>query len=151
MSDIVHLVRPELHVALDCPADWTIMEMDDQAGLRISDPADPRIALQVSCSNSDSPLDETSERLRNGLPKDARCDPGALQRDRVDADGRGSPGGPAVKALLFSGRDNSLVYRVLVAEDAGHRWTVRIETLQRKEWWWQSRTLETMLAALLVL
>jgi hypothetical protein len=56
-----------------------------------------------------------------------------------------------VKALLFSGRDNSLVYRVLVAEDAGHRWTVRIETLQRKEWWWQSRTLETMLAALLVL
>jgi hypothetical protein len=52
------------------------MEMDDQAGLRMSDPADPRVALQVTCSDSDSPLDETSERLRNGLPKDARCDPG---------------------------------------------------------------------------
>jgi hypothetical protein len=151
MSDMVHLVRPDLHVALDCPVDWTIMEMDDQAGLRMSDPADPRVALQVTCSDSDSPLDETSERLRNGLPNDARCDLGALQRGRVDADGQASSSGPPVRALQFSGRDSSFVYRVLVAEDAGHRWTVRLETLQRKEWWQQSRTLETMLAALLLL
>jgi hypothetical protein len=145
---MVHLVRPDLHVALDCPVDWTIMEMDDQAGLRMSDPADPRV---VTCSDSDSPLDETSERLRNGLPNDARCDLGALQRGRVDADGQASSSGPPVRALQFSGRDSSFVYRVLVAEDAGHRWTVRLETLQRKEWWQQSRTLETMLAALLLL
>jgi hypothetical protein len=56
-----------------------------------------------------------------------------------------------VKALLFSGRDHSFVYRVLVAHDTGHRWTVRLETLQRKEWWQQSKLLETMLASLLLL
>ncbi|MFA4953707.1 MAG: hypothetical protein WC641_00175 [Patescibacteria group bacterium] len=151
MSDALHLVRPDLHVALDCPADWTIMEMDEQAGLRVSDPADPRVALQVTYDDSGSPLDETSERLRNGLPEDTPCEQGTLRRGGVDADGRASPDGPPVKALTFSARDSSFVYQVLVAEDTGHRWTVRLETLQRKEWWQQSRTLETMLASLLLL
>ena len=69
----------------------------------------------------------------------------------MNADGRASPDGPPVEALEFSARDGSFVYRVLVAEDTGHRWTVRLETLQRKEWWQESRTLETMLASLLLL
>jgi hypothetical protein len=151
VSDIVHLVRPELHVALDCPADWTVMEMDDQAGLRMSDPDGPRVALQVSCSNSDSPLDETSESLRNGLLEDARPEQGTLRRRELEADGRANPDSPPVNALVFSALDSSFVYRVLVAEDAGHHWTVRLETLHRKEWWQQSKTLETMLSSLLLL
>ena len=151
MSDMVRLVRPDLHVALDCPADWTVMEMDDQAGLRISDPTDPRVALQVTYDDSGSPLDEVCERRRNGLPEDARREQGTLRRGELDADGRASPDSPPVNALVFSARDSSFVYRVLVAEDAGRRWTVRLETLQRKEWWQQSKTLETMLASLLLL
>jgi hypothetical protein len=69
----------------------------------------------------------------------------------VDVDGRASPAGPPVKTLIFSARNGSFVYRVLVADDTGHRWTVRLETLQRKEWWQESQTLETMLASLLLL
>jgi hypothetical protein len=151
MSDMVHLVRPELHVVLDCPADWTVMELDEQAGLRASDPTDPRVALQVTYDEPGSPLDESSERRRNGLPKDALREQRTLRRGRVDADGRASPDGPPVKALAFSARDGSFVYRILIAEDTGHRWTVRLETLQRKEWWRESQTLETILASLLLL
>jgi len=151
MSDMVHLVRPDLHVALDCPADWTVMELDEQAGLQASDPTDPRVALKVTYDEPGSPLDESSERRRNRLPDDALRDQGTLRRGRVDADGRASPDGPPAKALAFSARDGSFVYRVLVAEDTGRRWTVRLGTLQRKEWWQESRTLETMLASLLLL
>jgi hypothetical protein len=151
MSDMLHLVRRDLHVALDCPVDWTIIDLDEQAGLRASDPTDPRIALQVTCDESSSPLDEVSERLRNGLPKDALREQGALRRGRVDADGRASPVDPPLEALTFRAREGSFVYRVLIAEDTGHRWTVRLETLQRKEWWQESQTLETMLASLLLL
>jgi hypothetical protein len=151
MSDMVHVVRRDLHVALDCPADWTVIDLDEQAGLRASDPTDPRVALQVTCDESGSLLDEVSERRRNGLPEDALCEPGALRTGRVDADGRASPDGPPVEALTFSARNGSFVYRVLVAEDTGHRWTVRLETLQRKAWWQESWTLETILASLLLL
>jgi hypothetical protein len=148
---MVHLVRPDLHVALDCPADWIVMELDEQAGLRASDPTDPRVALQVTYDEPGSPLDESPERRRNGLPEDALREQGTLRRGRVDADGRASPDGPPVKALAFSASDGSFVYRVLIAEDTGHRWTVRLETLQRKEWRQESQTLETILASLLLL
>ena len=151
MSDMTHLVRRDLHVALDCPADWTAIDLDEQAGLRASDPTDPRVALQVACDESASPLDEGSERLRNGLPVDALCEQGTLRRGRVDTDGRASLDGPPLKALAFRARDGSFVYRVLVAQDTGLRWTVRLETLQRKEWWQESQTLETILASLLLL
>lgn len=151
MSDMVQLVRPDLHVALTCPADWTVMELDEQAGLRVSNPTDPRVALQVTYDESDSALDEVSERLRNGLPEGAVLEKGALNKARVAPDGEVRPDGSPVKTLGFSARDGSFVYRVLVAEDAGRRWTVRVETLQRKEWWQESRTLETMLASLLLL
>lgn len=148
---MTHLVRPDLHVALDCPADWTVIELDEQMGLRASDPTDPRVALQITCDESSSALDEVSERRRNGLPEDALREPGTLRRGRVDADGRARPDGPPVEALAFYVRDGSFVYKVLVAEDTGHRWTVRLETLQRKEWWPERRTLEAMLASLLLL
>jgi hypothetical protein len=151
MSDMVQLVRPDLHVALACPADWTVMELDEQAGLRVSNPTDPRVALQITYDEFDSVLDEVSERLRNGLPEDAVLETGALNTGRVDTNGGVRPDGSPVKTLVFSARDGSFVYRVLVAEDAGRRWTVRVETLQRKEWWQESRTLETMLASLLLL
>jgi len=151
MSDMTHLVRRDLHVALDCPADWTVIDLDEQAGLRASDPTDPRVALQVTYDESGSALDEVSERRRNGFPEDALREQGTLRRGRVDADGRASPDGPPLEALTFCARDGSFVYRVLIAEDTGHRWTVRLETLQRKEWWQESRTLETMLASLLLL
>lgn len=151
MSDMTHLVRPDLHVALDCPVDWTVMELDEQTGLRASNPTDPRIALQVTCDESSSPLDEVSERRRNGLPEAALRERGTLRRGRVDADGRASLVDPPLEALTFRTRDGSFVYRVLIAEDTGHRWTVRLETLQRKEWWQESQTLETMLASLLLL
>lgn len=151
MGDMTRLVRPDLHVALDCPADWTVLELDERAGLRASSPTDPRVALQVTYDECGRALDEVSERLRNALPKDALREPGTLRRGRVDADGRASPVDPPLEALTFRARDNSFVYRVLVAEDTGHRWTVRLETLQRKEWWLESQTLETMLASLLLL
>jgi hypothetical protein len=148
---MAHLVRPDLHVALDCPVDWTVMELDEQTGLRASSPTDPRVALQVTYDESGSALDEESERRRNSLPEDALREPGTLRKGRVDVGGRAHPDGPPVEALIFSARDGSFVYRVLIAEDTGHRWTVRLETLQRKEWWQESRTLETMLASLLLL
>jgi len=151
MGDMLHLVRPDLHVALDCPADWTIIDLYEQAGLRASNPTDPRVALQVTYDESISPLDEASEHLRNGLPKDALCEQGILRRGKVDIDGRASPTDPPLEALIFRARDGSFVYQVLIAVDAGHRWTVRLETLQRKEWWQESQTLETMLASLLLL
>lgn len=151
MSDMAQVVRSDLRVALDCPADWTVMELDEQSGLRVSSPADPRVALQVACDEPGSGMDEASERLRNGLPEDALRERGTLNRGRVGADGRARPDGPPLEALAFSARDGSFVYRVLVAEDTGRRWTVRIETLQRKEWWQESRTLETMLVSLLLL
>jgi hypothetical protein len=151
MSNMTHLVRRDLHVALDCPADWTVIDLEEQAGLRASDPTDPRVALQVTCDESGSPLDELTKRHRNGLPEDALCEQGTLRRGRVDADGRASPDGPPLEALTFHARYGSFVYRVLVAEDTGLRWTIRLETLQRKEWWQESRTLETMLASLLLL
>jgi hypothetical protein len=151
MSDMLHMVRPDLHVALDCPADWTIVDLDEQGGLRASDPTDPRVALQVTYDESTSLLDEASERLRNGLPEDALREQGVLRRGKVDTDGRASPADPPLEALAFRARDGSFVYRVLIAEDTGHRWTVRLETLQRKEWWQESQTLETMLASLLLL
>lgn len=151
MSDMTRLVRPDLHVALDCPVDWTVMELDEQAGLRASNPTDPRVALQVTYDESSSPLDEVSERLRNGLPEDALREPGTLRKGSVDTDGRANPVDPPLEALTFRARDDSFVYQVLVTVDMGHRWTVRIETLQRKEWWQESQTLETMLASLLLL
>jgi len=151
MSDMTHLVRPDLHVALDCPVDWTVMELDEQAGLRASNPTDPRVALQITCDQSSSPLDEVSERLRNGLPEDALREQGVLRRGKVNTDGRASPVDPPLEALTFRARDGSFVYQVLVTVDMGHRWTVRLETLQRKEWWQESQTLETMLASLLLL
>jgi len=151
MSDMTHLVRPDLHVALDCPVDWTVMELDEQAGLRASNPTDPRVALQITCDQSSSPLDEVSERLRNGLPEDALREQGVLRRGKVNTDGRASPADPPLEALTFRARDGSFVYQVLVTVDMGHRWTVRLETLQRKEWWQESQTLETMLASLLLL
>ncbi|MCX6097218.1 MAG: hypothetical protein NTZ77_01840 [Caldiserica bacterium] len=151
MGEVVHVVRPDLHVALDCPADWTVMDLDEQTGLRTSDPSDPRIALQVTYDEPGSTLGEASERLRNGLPEDALCEPGTLRRGRVDADGRASPEGPPVKALSFTARDGSFSCQVLVIEDTGHRWTVRLETLQRKVWWQESRELTAMLATLLLL
>ena len=151
MSDMTHLVRPDLHVALDCPVDWTVMELDEQAGLRASNPTDPRVALQITCDQSSSPLDEVSERLRNGLPEDALREQGVLRRGKVNTDGRASPTDPPLEALTFRARDGSFVYQVLVTVDMGHRWTVRLETLQRKEWWQESQTLETMLASLLLL
>jgi len=151
MSDTTHLVRPDLHVALDCPVDWTVMELDEQAGLRASNPTDPRVALQVTYDESSSPLDEVSERLRNGLPEDALREQGVLRRGKVNTDGRANPVDPPLEALTFRARDGSFVYQVLVAVDTGHRWTVRLETLQRKEWWQESQTLETMLASLLLL
>ena len=151
MSDMTHLVRPDLHVALDCPVDWTVMELDEQAGLRASNPTDPRVALQITCDQSSSPLDEASERLRNGLPEDALREQGVLRRGKVNTDGRANPVDPPLEALTFRARDGSFVYQVLVAVDTGHRWTVRLETLQRKEWWQESQTLETMLASLLLL
>jgi hypothetical protein len=107
--------------------------------------------MQVTYDNSGSPLDEVSERRRNGLPENAHREQGTLRGGELDADGRASPDSPPVNALVFSARDSSFVYRVLVAEDAGRRWTVRLETPQRKEWWQQSKTLETMLASLLLL
>jgi len=151
MSDMIHLVRPDLHVALDCPVDWTVMELDEQAGLRVSNPTDPRVALQVTYDESNSPLDEVSERLRNGLPEDALREQGTLRKGSVDTDGRANPVDPSLEALTFRARDGSFVYQVLVTVDMGHRWTVRLETLQRKEWWQESQTLETMLASLLLL
>ena len=151
MDDMVRLVRPDLHVALDYPADWTVMELDEQSGLRVFHPTDPRVALQVACDEPGSGLDEASERLRNGLPQDARREQGTLSRGKMDAHGQAHPDGLPLEALAFSARDGSFVYRVLVAEDTGRRWTVRIETLQRKEWWQESRTLQTMLASLLLL
>jgi hypothetical protein len=151
MSDMTHLVRPDLHVALDCPVDWTVMELDEQTGLRASNPTDPRVALQVTCDEPSSPLNEVSERRRNGLPEDALREQGTLRRGKVDAHGRANPVDPPLEALAFRARDGSFVYRVLIAEDTGHRWTVRLETLQRKEWWQESQTLATMLASLLLL
>jgi hypothetical protein len=148
---MTHLVRPDLHVALDCPVHWTVMELDEQTGLRASNPTDPRVALQVTCDESSSPLNEVSERRRNGLPEDALREQGTLRRGKVDEDGRASPVDPPLEALTFRARDGSFVYRVLIAKDTGHRWTVRLETLQRKEWWQESQTLETMLASLLLL
>ncbi|MCX6085788.1 MAG: hypothetical protein NTX94_05050, partial [Caldiserica bacterium] len=74
-----------------------------------------------------------------------------LQRGVVDAEGRASPGGPSVKALSFTARDGSFSFQVLVAEDNGHRWTIRLETLQRKAWWQESQELAAMLASLLLL
>ncbi|HWQ21973.1 MAG TPA: hypothetical protein VN478_04550, partial [Clostridia bacterium] len=96
-------------------------------------------------------LNEASERLRNGLPQDARCVRGALMKGRVDTDGRARPDGSSLEALVFFARDGSFVYRVMIAEDAGRRWTIRMETLQRKEWWQESGALETMLSSLLLL
>ena len=151
MSNMKQVVRIDLHLALDCPAGWTVIELDEQIGLRVSDPSDPRVALQIIYDELDSPLDEMSERRRNGLPEDALPEQGTLTRGRICADGRAIPDDPPVKALVFRARDGSFVYRALVAEDAGHRWTVRLETLQRKEWWQERQTLETMLASLLLL
>jgi hypothetical protein len=127
------------------------MELDERTGLRASNPTDPRVALQVTYDESGSALDEVSERLRNGLPEDTLCEPGTLRKGTVDVDGRASPIDPPLEALSFRARDGSFVYRVLITEDTGHRWTVRLETLQRKEWWQESQTLETMLASLLLL
>jgi hypothetical protein len=56
-----------------------------------------------------------------------------------------------VKALSFTARNGSFSCQVLVIEDSGHRWTVRLETLQRKVWWQESRELTAMLASLLLL
>ncbi len=127
------------------------MDLDEQSGLRASDPSDPRVALQVMYDESGSALVEASERVRNGLPEDSLCESRTLRRGAVDADGRASPEGPPVKALSFTGRDGSFSCQVLVAEDNGHRWTVRLETLQRKAWWQESQELAAMLASLLLL
>jgi len=85
------------------------------------------------------------------LPEGVLREQGTLRRGRVDADGQAHPDGPPLEALTFRVRDGSFVYRVLIAEDTGHRWTIRLETLQRKEWWQESQTLETILASLLLL
>ena len=38
MDDMVRLVRPDLHVALDYPADWTVMNWTSSQGCGFSTP-----------------------------------------------------------------------------------------------------------------
>jgi hypothetical protein len=147
---MIQLLRPDLHVAVSCPDDWTMIELDDGTGLRVSHPADPRVALQITSDEYNTPLDEAVERARNSIPADVPCGILALQRAAVCPDGTLKSCGP-LAALVFSARDRSFLYRIIVAAGAGRRWTIRLETLQRKEWWQESTLLETMLKSLLLL
>lgn len=151
MSNMTQMVRPDLHIAVDCPDDWTIIELDDDTGLRISDPTDPRVAMQITSDEADAPLDETTERTRNSIPADATCETWTMRHGSVDEDGHLKPDRTSTAALAFSARDRSFVYRVVIAADSGHRWTVRIETLQRKEWWGESDILKTILQSIVLL
>jgi hypothetical protein len=151
MSVMTQLVRPDLHVALDCPDDWTVIELDEGIGLRLSDPADPRVALQVTSDDCSSLPDEVAERTRNGIPADAPCETSTFKHGRIGADGVLQTSGPSIPALVFSARDCSFVYRVFVAAEAGRKWTVRLETLQRKEWWQESDILRTILESIVLL
>jgi hypothetical protein len=151
MSGITQLIRPDLHVALDCPDDWTVIELDEDIGLRISDPSDPRVALQATSDDCSALLDETAERSRNGIPTDATCETGAFRRGQIDKDGQLQTGSLSIAALVFSVRDGSFVYRVFVAANAERRWTVRLETLQRKEWWKESEVLRAILESIVLL
>ena len=151
MTDMTQIVRPDLHVAIDCPSDWTLIELDDGMGLRISDPTDPRVAVQITSDERDTQLDETAERIRNGIPTDATCEAWAMRLGAVDEDGQLTPERTSAAALAFSARDRSFVYRVIVAAGSGRRWTIRIETLQRKEWWNESDILRTILEGIVLL
>lgn len=151
MNSMTQTVRPDLHIAVDCPDDWTVIELDDDTGLRISDPTDPRVAMQITSDEIDKPLDEPAERTRNSIPADATCEPWTMRRGSIDDDGHLKPDLTSTTALAFSARDRSFVYRVVVAVDSGRRWTVRIETLQRKEWWGESDILRTILESIVLL
>jgi len=151
MNTMVQTVRPDLHIAVDCPDDWCIIELDDDSGLRVSDPTDPRVALQITSDEIDAPLDEATERIRNNIPADATCEVWTMRYGSVDDDGHLKPGGTSTAALAFLARDRSFVYRVVVAANSGRRWTVRAETLQRKAWWGESDILQTILESILLL
>lgn len=151
MNSMTQMVRPDLHIAVDCPDDWTVIELDDDTGLRISDPTDPRVAMQITNDGTDAPLDGATERTRNNIPADATCEAWTMRRGSVDEDGHLKPEGTPTAALAFSARDRSFVYRVVVAADSGRRWTVRVETLQRKEWWGASEVLRTILESIILL
>lgn len=151
MTDMTQIVRPDLHVAVDCPRNWTLIELDDGTGLRISDPADPRVAVQITSDECDMHLDEQAERIRNGIPADATCEAWVMHLGAVDADGLLPPERTSTAALAFAARDRSFVYRVIVAAGSGRRWTIRIETLQRKEWWGESGILRTILESVVLL
>lgn len=144
-------IRPDLHIAFAYPDDWTLMELDEQAGVRVSEPTDPRIALQVVCDRTTVPLDEQEERVRNGIPADATCTAAWLRSGRVVNASQALPEDAPVPALAFAARDASFVFRVFIAVREGCRWTIRAETLQRKEWWQETRTLESILTGLLLL
>ncbi len=151
MNSMTQMVRPDLHVAVACPDDWTIIELEGM-GLRMSEPSDPRVALQITCDTCSSALlDEAAERMRNGIPADATCEAWTFRRGRADKDGNLQTDGSRTAALAFSARDRSFVYRVLVAAGAGHKWTIRLETLQRKEWWSESDSLRTILESIVLL
>jgi hypothetical protein len=151
MSGMTQLIRPDLHVAVDCPDDWTVIELDEDIGLRISDPTDPRVALQITIDDYSALLDETAERSRNGIPTGATREARMFRRGKVDKNGHLQADSLLIAALAFSARDCSFVYRVFVAADAGRRWTIRLETLQRKEWWKESEVLRTILESIVLL
>lgn len=145
----MEIVRPDLHIALTCPDDWTVMELD--GGLRLSDPTDPRVALQILCDTAEGDLSEQLERQRNSLSGDASSNPVTLRAGEVTPSGNAAFCGTTVAGLCFAARDASFVFRVIVAIRQPLRWTIRLETLQRKEWWQESRTLEGILTSLLLL
>jgi hypothetical protein len=151
MTGMTQTLRPDLHAAVDCPDNWTVIELDDDTGLRISDPTDPRVAIQITSDEYGAPLEEMTERSRNGIPADGTCETWTFRRGSVDNSGSLQLDSAQVAALAFSARDRSFVYRVIVAADSGRRWTVRIETLQRKEWWGESGILRTILESIVLL
>jgi hypothetical protein len=151
MTGMTQTLRPDLHVAVDCPDDWTVVELDGDTGLRISDPTDPRVAVQITSDESGALLDETVERSRNSIPADATCETSRMRRGNIDISGHLGMDSAEIAALTFSARDRSFVYQVVVATDSGRRWTVRIETLQRKEWWGESDVLRTILESIVLL
>lgn len=144
-------IRPDLHIAFAYPDNWTLMELDGQTGVRVSEPTDPRIALQIICDTAGTPPDEQEERIRNSIPADATCADAWLRSGHVVNISQVLPEEEPVPALMFAARDASFVFRVFVAVRGGCRWTMRVETLQRKEWWQETRTLENILSSLFLL
>lgn len=147
---MVQMVRPDLHVAVDCPEGWTVIEIDE-AGLRVSDPTDPRVALQITCDDYSMPMDDIEERRRNGIPADAACEAWTFRRGYLDSNGCLRTDSSPMAAITWSVRNCSFVYRVFVVTGLGRRWTVRLETLQRKEWWSESDVLRTILESIVLL